>query len=122
MDLAKEYIKKKFKRRNKEIENAFNAGRRSFINEISKLEWNDNVDHISIAYTLLGYYMICKYKNSLALCFNNSIIKDDYIVSDTAKKAAGEHYKKELNAFVKDPKGYTAKRRSVQESWWNLQK
>lgn len=122
MDLAKEYIEKKFKRRNKEIENAFNAGRRSFINEISKLEWDDEIKDYSIAYTLFGYYMIYQHQCKLVLCNNNKIIEDDYIDFDSAKKAAGEHYKKELNAFVKDPKGYTAKRRGVQESWWNSQK
>lgn len=49
-DLAKEYIKKKFKRRNKEIENAFNAGRRSLINEIFKLVWNDNIKKIIVSH------------------------------------------------------------------------
>lgn len=122
MDLAKEYIEKKFKRRNKEIENAFNAGRRSLINEIFKLEWNDNIKDCSIAYTLFGFYMIYQHQCKLVLCNNNKIIEGDYIDFDSAKKAAGEHYKKELNAFVKDPKGYTAKRRGVQESWWNSQK
>lgn len=122
MDLAKEYIEKKFKRRNKEIENAFNAGRRSLINEIFKLEWNDNIKDCSIAYTLFGFYMIYQHQCKLVLCNNNKIIESDYIDFDSAKKAADKHYKKELNAFAKDPKGYIAKIRGVHESWWNSQK
>lgn len=121
-DLAKEYIKKKFKRRNKEIENAFNAGRRSLINEIFKLVWNDNIKNYSIAYTLFGHYMIYQHQCNVALCNGYNLIEGDYRNIDEAKKVAEEHYKKERKIFIKDPTEYIARIRGKYESAWKAKK
>ena len=101
MDLAKEYIKKKFKRRNKEIENAFNAGRESVVESIPELKWQRVCeDGPYITVTVFNWFYRIEFVYNEFHLFCNSYFISCYISLSDAKKSANEHYKKQIEQVL----------------------
>jgi hypothetical protein len=80
-----------------DIEDAFNAGRESVVENMPKLKWSKAFeDGLYIAISSFGVSYRIKFAYNEFHLFCNSVHISCYISLSDAKQAANEHYKKQI--------------------------